>query len=258
MNIYDLFTYSVVISKSTYRLDLLKKSFTVAKLPLPSTVIYPETRKNGTVSCFNTHIKAVKYALDNNWPYILIFEDDAWPCKNAKDELEKIISTSLDYGDIKLASLGNFLISKYISRTAFIHDFWLKTHYAAGSHSYIMFKDVFSNYINCYGKCGKECTRYLDMLLSKQSKKFLKCSLHVLNEATQIFIQYTSPFEDSTLKRNPNENRHGYGINGKFRENTNLLQKFPLVDAVEKEFNEKYNLSNYKISTTIYADKIQI
>ena len=38
------------------------------------------------------HAKAIRHASATGWPYVLVFEDDAWPRKDARSWIESIIS----------------------------------------------------------------------------------------------------------------------------------------------------------------------
>lgn len=35
------------------------------------------------------HLNAIKHAKKNNFPYVLVFEDDAYPCNDALDRLDR-------------------------------------------------------------------------------------------------------------------------------------------------------------------------
>ena len=108
MTIADLFKYSIVISRMPYRLEWMKKSFTVAGLPMPAihlNALEGKGMTNKTLCCKMSHGKAVKYAKDHGWPYVLVFEDDAWPRFNAKEKLEELLMT-LPNDEIKIAAIG--------------------------------------------------------------------------------------------------------------------------------------------------------
>ena len=67
-----------------------------------------------TIACILSHLLCVYYAKLNNWPYVLIFEDDACPSKNAKDKLLNVINYFNLYNLTNIIMLGYNIINKKI------------------------------------------------------------------------------------------------------------------------------------------------
>lgn len=68
------------------------------------------------LACILSHLLCIYYAKLNNWPYVLVLEDDACPCKNAKDKLLNIVQkldlTSYD----AVILLGYTILDKAFSK----------------------------------------------------------------------------------------------------------------------------------------------
>ena len=45
--------------------------------------------------CKQSHINAVRQALDNGWHEVVVFEDDAWPCLGCPEKMEEAIGEAL-------------------------------------------------------------------------------------------------------------------------------------------------------------------
>lgn len=57
--------------------------------------------KIGSIGCFRSHKKSIKYAKDNNMDYIIVLEDDSLPCDNFEDRMMNIIDY-LDNNDFEI------------------------------------------------------------------------------------------------------------------------------------------------------------
>lgn len=245
ISIDELFKYSIVISRQQRRLDLLKMSFTVAGLPLPAVHMEPmRTCHNGTESCKMTHCKAVKYAAECNWPYVLIFEDDAWPRSDAKQQLATALNY-IDFSIIPLFSLG--YTSVKFSNNELICRMFKEVNQIVGFHSYVVTN-------KCFGQFAKGFDgKHIDIIVSRNAKMIFGSPMYALQD--YIFIQYTRENEPNADRRDYFENRHGYGIAGAYRQDTALNQLFNVEEYVVKKFNEKYALDNFNIPV-VYADII--
>ena len=100
-----------------------------------------------TYKCALSHASIIKLAKAMDFPFVVIFEDDAYPCKYVEKELKKILHDVPDDADMlvlgynKLKSLirVNDRISKL---SGFL---W-------GSHAYVIFNKAYTDYLIRYNK----------------------------------------------------------------------------------------------------------
>lgn len=106
VDIENLFKYSICISCKPERYEVLKKAFMFANLPFPALMETDRYKRAGgsfriglkaayddyAKAVSAAHAKAIQHAADGKWPRVLMFEDDAWPRKDARSWIENIIS----------------------------------------------------------------------------------------------------------------------------------------------------------------------
>lgn len=93
-------------------------------------------------NCLMSHLSIVKYAKRHNLPFVVIFEDDAYPKLNCRKELEKYLSYIPS--DANLLLLG---WSRHCGKQSFNNAYNEITSIVSGAHSYILFKDSYDKYI---------------------------------------------------------------------------------------------------------------
>lgn len=146
--------YSVVISCDKNRLEIMQKAFAKAGLQMPQKVagvnmcvLNGRSRRFGSSRCAESiamsHMQCINMADALGWPFVVIFEDDAWPRKNAKETLEQMLSEIPDetlvyyFGYDKLRKENGKILR-------------------AGQHAYVVFRDAFEIFRNAFATLGLE------------------------------------------------------------------------------------------------------
>lgn len=104
MTLDELFRHSLVINLDTAedRLALMRRAFSLAGLPMPRRIgairlrrlqyndwwRRPPGSRYHMANCSASHVMCVQVAKALGWPFVFVFEDDAWPCRGAARELE--------------------------------------------------------------------------------------------------------------------------------------------------------------------------
>lgn len=86
----DLLKHSFVISVNEDRLNIFKRLFEANFLEIPEKIAGCTDRKLSKtwMRITASHLKCVKEAKARGWPFVVIFEDDAYPCDGIKEKLE--------------------------------------------------------------------------------------------------------------------------------------------------------------------------
>lgn len=153
----DVFKNSFVISidKNKYNrfLKIFKTQF--GTLLLPKLFVGSQNKKlTGPQNCTLSHLNIVKNAKCMNLPYVMIFEDDAYPCIDVYNKF----SMYLKYLplNIKLLILGwsnhSQLKEFKQQKQQFNKHINNITTIISGSHAYILFKEGYDDYINFFTK----------------------------------------------------------------------------------------------------------
>lgn len=148
LTVSDIFKYSIVISMSEKRLQILQKAFTAEHLPLPSLVLEPSRGYNyesKTLDCKHSHGKAIQYAADNDWPFVLIFEDDAWPRIDCIKHIERNMQI-LPNKHIYAVTLGWGSVQTYGKKYGTLKPVLKMT----GTQAYIAFKPAYKKLIRAF------------------------------------------------------------------------------------------------------------
>lgn len=244
LSVDELFKYSIVISRMPSRLELLKKSFTLANLPLPAVHMEPmRTCRHGTESCKQTHCKAAKYALENNWPCVLVFEDDAWPRRNARQILEKLLPT-IDEKKLSLLSIGYW--GGNFDENDIVNEYWKRAWNVVGFQAYIICRRNLWRFAQGFN--GK----HIDKTVSAYAEQLFNCKMYVTRST--LFMQYTPKTEEQIDRRDYFEERYGYAVDGYFRQDISDYIDFPTIEEVLKKA-EKID-KTYADIPTVYADII--
>jgi len=159
--------------------------------------------------CTLSHMLAVYYAKANNWPYVMIFEDDAWPML----EVSNMCRATLDYIDkLKAADKPVKFVKCGFNGRVDGPDAKLRLipyeNVTYGSHTYILFESFYDDYI----KGILENFRPADLMVSAGMP-----GAYTLNKSIFIqfnSLQYTDTARNVTVKKMDDavyiDNRHCY------------------------------------------------
>lgn len=153
----DFYKYSYCISISDDRYKQFYEVFTKCGIQVPKRfngIQFKLKNHPGCIissnafNCSLTHYMLVRLAQFNDFPFIVIFEDDACPLKNISQKLSLYLENIPDNCDIlKLGYTKQFGKSKVFNNNYCILD-------AFGAHSYIVFKRFYNKYINMFNNCA--------------------------------------------------------------------------------------------------------
>ena len=166
---------------NSYNLSPLPKLFNGFTIP---NGIYKDSgiiKTSNVCNCLISHVAIVKMAQSLNWPFVCIFEDDAWPCKNIADKLGKVLSHLPD--QIDLLKFGHFGSLKDVQQ--YDENFSIIQTY--GSHAYIVFKHYYDRYVDLSKK-----DLHIDRLAMNSSKGYL-----VLSTNEMLFAQNDFRLKDT-------------------------------------------------------------
>lgn len=149
LTVEDLLKHSFVITIDKERYSLFKRIFKAHGMgkPCPKkfqgvTIWYNSPQYN----CSLSHAAAIEKAKKLDWPYVCIFEDDAYPVTGIKDELEKYLSDIPD--DCAVLVLGSIFCHSSLG----LQGDFLKGIRTYGGHSYILFRDYYDKYLELLKK----------------------------------------------------------------------------------------------------------
>lgn len=178
----DLLQHSFVINIDEERLKWFKKVFKFHGLePLPRkfpgvTLWYNSPQYN----CYLAHRNAILKAKKLKWPYVCIFEDDAYPCNNVVEEIDKHLKELPN--DCKVLSLGNIMLWDVRGELGSFHrDFKIY-----GAHAYVVFKDAYDAYISMLDKAPEGDGAFY----SRRNDILPKNTFFIPKK--NLFIQYTN------------------------------------------------------------------
>ena len=216
--IQQLLDHAFVISVDDFRYQLFCKRFAKYGLNCPMPRLYTGFQlKNGVYresgliktknlcNCYFTHIALVKMAQSLDWPYIVIFEDDALPCKEIVGKLSYYIDALPN--DVDIFKMGHL---RYIDRpTELTKDFIRVRTY--GSHAYVIFKKYYQDYIDIASNkdLHVDCT-----CMNNPSK-------NIYTPKECMFIQDDNLFKSSSL--------HEHKQDQKFLTSTEIINKFEIL-----------------------------
>lgn len=194
MTIDELFKYSYVISINRSIQNRFISIFKQENLPIPKLFVgFQDDDLSGKKKCSLSHIALIKNAQANNYPFICIFEDDAYPCVNIKKNLLNELKYVNKDSDIFILGWCNNIKTKTYNNT-FLLDSKL-----CGSHAYIVFNKGYQKIINLYNKISE---KHIDNIFYSmvQMNNVVQCA------SMNLFIQYSL---------NTSMNNHiGYIYNG--------------------------------------------
>lgn len=239
LSIADIFKYSFAIVDTDEQFNILKKVFEINKLPIPkqyqnirfsslSWNIATTKQKhiqadklNKIYGCSATHISLVKMAKYLDLPYILIFEDDAYPCYNIIPKLEYILANIPI--DCKLLILGHTKIMndyQYSAKTPLL----LKPNKVYGSHAYLLFKDGYDDYLNASRNktsIADIVFSYIDNRYMTQHPLFAQCNYGIEKD----FVTFKASYYNIGIRY--------------FEKVKNYCYDFPPLSKYEKVLNKR-------------------
>lgn len=143
MTVEELFAHSLVMSVDRRRLETMRLAFEREGLPMPRVIEGFQFRhiednkwwhapggRYTAVNCYASHIMFVKMAQFLGWPFVAIFEDDAWPRTGCREDLAKELAAAPDG--------GAFLLGWDRRRNGDVF---------CGTHSYVVFSDTYETFI---------------------------------------------------------------------------------------------------------------
>ena len=144
LTVKDILEHSFVITIDKERYSLFKRIFKWHGLDKP----YPRKFDGVTLwynspqyNCYLSHKAAIEKAKKLKWPYVCIFEDDAYPCVGVKEELERHLSNVPD--DCAALALGWISM---LSNNGVDGDF-IRGARTYGAHAYIVFGNHYDDYL---------------------------------------------------------------------------------------------------------------
>lgn len=156
IKVEDLLRHSVVISIDNEIYNRFKCIFEQQELtPIPKLYqgmevygigAYWEPRHqiqdNSIAQCLYSHLSIIKMAKFLDWPYVCIFEDDAYPCRNCRQHLEELLNDVPDDANCLILGTYHLKTTSYSKsdKISYCNEVW-------GSHAYIMFKKGYDDYI---------------------------------------------------------------------------------------------------------------
>ena len=188
----DLLRHSFVITINDERFNWFKKVFKFHGIsPMPRKFIGTTLWYNSPqYNCYISHKNAILKAKKLKWPYVCIFEDDAYPVNGVMEKMDEYLEelpdrcNVLTFGRIMLWDVmgedGNFFTSFR----------------SYGSQSYVVFKDAYDKYVEMLDKAPEGDGAFY----SRIDEILPKYSFYTPKE--NLFIQYT--------KSNGMNNNGGY------------------------------------------------
>lgn len=162
------FKYSFVISINPIRFNIFKDVFQTAGLKnLPTLFKGFQLKFNGykggdyrqlqpinqpIISVSFTHAAIVKTAKTLNYPFVVIFEDDAYPCSDIVNKLKTYLTNIPDDATmLKFGRLNIFPIHKSVFTNACKNNQkYIAGISTYGSHAYMIFSKYYDQYLEIF------------------------------------------------------------------------------------------------------------
>lgn len=139
-------SFSISIDIKKY--ELQKKIFSKNNLIIPQLSIGCTNEKLKPYQrCTQSHVSIINYAKTHNLPYVLVFEDDAYPCINCRLVFEEYLNHIPNDATMIILGWPNHkhntqTFNKYFNRVT--------TCTICGSHAYILFKNAYDKYLDYF------------------------------------------------------------------------------------------------------------
>ena len=148
ITVKDLLKHSLVITIDDKRLEWFKKVFKFHGIsPMPkrfqgTTLWY----NSGRYNCYLSHKNAILAAKKKRWPYVCIFEDDAYPVKNIESLVDGYLKELPN--ECQVLSLGTIMLWDVRGE----HKDFYRSFKSYGSQAYVVFKDAYDKFIEMLDK----------------------------------------------------------------------------------------------------------
>lgn len=128
------------------------------------------------------HAKAIRHAADGKWPHVLVFEDDAWPRKDARSWIESIISEVNQFGVIALGYTSKKDVTPLTSH--------LDSGRCYGAQAYVLHESRYGLALAALEKSIKrEIKPHADGVLLRYAYKYIKANQ--LLAKVPLFCQFS-------------------------------------------------------------------
>lgn len=174
----ELMRHSFVITIDDKRWEQFNRLFAAHGLILPQKFQGTcDPRNKPQRNCYLSHRNAILKAKELNWPYVCVFEDDAYPIMGIKEYLDNSLANVPDLCSVLI--LGH---SGCINERAYNAQF-VNNVTCFGSHAYIVFRNAYDKYL-----------RFLDNYKFADSWQFTNERIlpkkHFFGTKKNIFIQF--------------------------------------------------------------------
>lgn len=159
-------------------LTTLPKKYTGFTMP---NKIYKDiglNKTSNTANCSFSHISIIKLAESLNWPFVCIFEDDAYPCVDIISKLQLLLTDIPN--EVDMIKLGYLSIRNNLLYLSSNKRFYLNA-ITWGSHAYIVFK----KYYQAYYKLFNIMPTADELLMNSY-----KYSYNIFSSVNSLFSQY--------------------------------------------------------------------
>lgn len=180
ISVNQLMENSFVISFNEKRINIMSQIFKQSCLKMPK--IFPafhNTDLSGPYNCILSHVALIRMAKALDLPFITIFEDDAYPCKQVYLKLKNLLANIPKEASLILLGWSNE--AKPYGKQRFDQQFNKITRIISGSHAYIIFNKGYDKYLNIY---QQNSTQTADGIFSLIEDSY------ILNKP--LFIQYSN------------------------------------------------------------------
>jgi hypothetical protein len=155
----DLFCHSFVLTLSEHRLQVFRQRF-ARYFGECSNLIRPFQgyKMSGLIARTNImigHTAIVRMAKAMDWPFVCIFEDDAFPCRDAEARMSKLMEdTSTLPPDTRILWTGWCQIKGRLEPVEGSQDLCRLQGRCAGAQAWIIFKDGYDIFLNEHDCAG--------------------------------------------------------------------------------------------------------
>lgn len=171
LNIFSLPWF--VLSIYPDRLNFLNNIFSVNSLKIPTPFTgFQMTNLNGFENNTLGHVAIIRMAKSLNFPGIVVFEDDTYPCKDIKQKLSSINEIP---NDLECLILG-WIQNNNVKSDKFNHIHGVPLY---GTHSYLLLESGYDRFLNFFSTTRKNA----DWIFCSRINQF-----YFYNEC--LFIQY--------------------------------------------------------------------
>ena len=143
ITVKDLLKHSLVITIDDKKYEWFKKVFKFHGIsPMPkkfqgTTLWY----NSGRYNCYLSHRNAILTAKKRKWPYVCVFEDDAYPVNHVMNLMDRYLMELPE--DCQVLSFGNIFLWDVHGEYG---NFW-RSYRSYGAHAYVVFQSAYDKFI---------------------------------------------------------------------------------------------------------------